>query len=62
MGNSKDGYLTTMLCHKGFEVENRTRARILEIDFWENSAKVEILDGPRQGQLGWVLLQNAIGY
>lgn len=62
MGNNRQDYLTTMLRHKGFEVENNTRARILAIDFWQNGAKVEILDGPRQGWSGWVLLQHAIGY
>jgi hypothetical protein len=62
MGNNKEGYLTTMLRHKGFEVENHTRARILAIDFWQKGAKVEILDGPSQGYVGWVLLTHAIGY
>jgi hypothetical protein len=62
MSNGKDGYLTTMLRHRGFEVENNTRARILAIDFWQNGAKVEILDGASQGYVGWVLLQHAIGY
>ncbi|MDP2924544.1 MAG: hypothetical protein Q8O30_12655 [Candidatus Omnitrophota bacterium] len=62
MGVNKQDYLITILRHKGFEVENDTRARILEINYWEKTAKVEILDGARAGWVGWVLLEQAIGY
>lgn len=62
MGVNKEDYLITMLRHKGFEVENHTKARILEINFWEKTAKVEILDGARKGWVGWVLMEQAIGY
>lgn len=62
MGSVKREYRAAMLNLKGFEVENRTRARILEVDFWQKAAKVEIIDGPRHGWVGWVLLQNAVGY
>jgi hypothetical protein len=62
MGVNKEGYSVTMLRHKGFEVENNTKARILEINYWEQTAKVEILDGARKGWVGWVLLEQAIGY
>ena len=62
MSFEKQNYLTTMLGHMAFEVENNTKARILEANFWEKTAKVEILSGSYKGWVGWVLINQAIGY
>jgi len=62
MGSEKQNYLTKMLGHVAFEVENGTKARILEANFWEKTAKVEITSGGYAGWTGWVLINNAIGY
>lgn len=62
MSFERQNYLTKMLGHMAFEVENNTRARILEANFWEKTAKVEILSGSYKGWVGWVLINQAIGY
>jgi hypothetical protein len=62
MGVNKQGYLATVLRHKGFEVENYTKARVLETNFWERTAKVEIIDGGYAGRVGWVLINCVSGY
>lgn len=62
MGAEHQNYLTKMLGHVAFEVESNTKARILEANFWERTAKVEILDGGYKGWVGWVLINQAIGY
>ena len=62
MSYEKQNYLTKMLGHVAFEVESNTKARILETNFWERTAKVEILSGGYKGWVGWVLINQAIGY
>ena len=62
MGSEKQNYLTKLLGHAGFEVENGTKARILEANFWEKTAKIEITSGGYSGWTGWVLINHAIGY
>ncbi|MCK9614437.1 MAG: hypothetical protein M0R48_02905 [Candidatus Omnitrophica bacterium] len=62
MGSEKQNYLTKMLGHVAFEVENGTKARILEANFWEKTAKIEITSGGYSGWTGWVLINHAIGY
>jgi len=62
MSFKHQNYLTKMLGHIAFEVENNTKARILEANFWEHTAKVEILSGGYKGWVGWVLINQAIGY
>lgn len=62
MGMERQNYLTKMLGHIAFEVENGTKARILEANFWEKTAKVEITSGGYSGWTGWVLINQALGY
>lgn len=62
MGSQKENYLAKLLGHVAFEVENGTKARILETNFWEKTAKVKILSGGYEGWTGWVLINQAIGY
>lgn len=62
MGSDKKNYLTKMLGHVAFEVENGTKARILEANFWERTAKVEITSGGYSGWTGWILINHAVGY
>jgi len=62
MSSEKQNYLTKMLGHVAFEVENGTKARILEANFWEKTAKIEITSGGYSGWTGWVLINQAIGY
>ena len=62
MSFERQNYLAKMLGHIAFEVENNTKARILEANFWEKTAKVEILSGGYKGWVGWVLINQAIGY
>ncbi|MDD4182737.1 MAG: hypothetical protein PHT53_02830 [Candidatus Omnitrophica bacterium] len=62
MSAEKQNYLTKMLGHIAFEVESGTKARILEANFWEKTAKVEITSGGYAGWTGWVLINQAIGY
>ncbi len=62
MASEKQNYRTKILGHIAFEVENNTWARVLETNFWEKTAKVEILSGGYKGWVGWVLINQAIGY
>jgi hypothetical protein len=61
MGNEPKNYLAKILGRVAFEVENNTKAKILEIDFWARAVKVEILDGGYAGYAGWVLINHAVG-
>ncbi len=62
MGSEKQNYLTKLLGQVTFEVENGTRAKIIEANFWEKTAKIEITSGGYKGWTGWVLINHAIGY
>ncbi|MDD4955749.1 MAG: hypothetical protein PHP17_06920 [Candidatus Omnitrophica bacterium] len=62
MGAEKQNYLAKMLGHIAFEVENGTKARVIEANFWEKTAKVEITSGGYTGYTGWVLVNQALGY
>lgn len=62
MGMERQNYLAKMLGHVAFEVENGTTARIIEANFWEKTAKIEITSGGYAGWTGWVLINHAIGY
>jgi len=62
MGSDKGNYLAKLLGHVAFEVENGTKARVIEANFWEKTAKVEITSGGYSGWSGWVLINQAIGY
>jgi hypothetical protein len=50
------------LGHVAFEVENGTKARVIEANLWEKTAKVVITSGGYSGWTGWVLINQAIGY
>lgn len=62
MGTERENYLAKLLGHAAFEVENGTKAKILEANFWEKTAKVEITSGGYTGWTGWVLINQAFGY
>jgi hypothetical protein len=62
MAQDSANYLTMELAHRGFEVGRDTKVKVLAINFWEKTAEVEILDGTYKGDIGWVLLDDVIGY
>ncbi|MBD3246128.1 MAG: hypothetical protein GF333_03865 [Candidatus Omnitrophica bacterium] len=62
MGKDKEAYYTWILAHEGFEVYEATKARVLDVSFYEQAAKVKILEGTHRGEEGWVLLEQAVRY
>ncbi|UCC95050.1 MAG: hypothetical protein JSW40_09650 [Candidatus Omnitrophota bacterium] len=62
MAGDRANYLTLFFAHRGFEVSNFTKARILDVSFYEQAAQVQILEGPYEGRVGWVLIEHALGY
>lgn len=62
MAQDSGNYLTMELAHRGFEVDRDTKVKVLTINFWEKTAEVEILGGTYKGKVGWVLLDDIIGY
>jgi hypothetical protein len=61
MAKNRQAYSTLKLNHEGFEVGNNTKALVLDVNFWEKTVKVKILEGTYASRVGWVLLNHAIG-
>lgn len=61
MARNRQAYSTLTLNHENFEVGNNTKALVLDVNFWEKTVKVKILEGAYAGRVGWVLLNQAIG-
>ncbi|MCM8820285.1 MAG: hypothetical protein NC925_05770 [Candidatus Omnitrophica bacterium] len=58
MGDYKRGYLVKFLSNHIYEINQETKAIVLEISYYEDLAKVIILDGVLKNKIGWVLLDQ----
>ena len=62
MSQDRGSYLMLFMARRGYELNDRTLAYVLDVRFSKNMAQIRVLDGPYLGKVGWVLLENVIGY